>query len=148
MDEASFPVVGVAIAVVSSFINGSTFVLQKKGILRARKSGGSYLTDCVWWCGTIAMIIGQIGNFLAYNVAPAVVVTPLGALGVLFGVPGLHLSGGPIADRTDWATFSSSWKIQHYGVRGHLFSPREFHCAQQQRSGTDCSGGLQRNTYK
>lgn len=31
------------------------------------------------------MIIGQIGNFLAYNVAPVVIVTPLGALGVLFG---------------------------------------------------------------
>nr|XP_046155510.1 magnesium transporter NIPA1 isoform X2 [Oncorhynchus gorbuscha] len=31
------------------------------------------------------MIVGQIGNFLAYNAAPAVVVTPLGALGVLFG---------------------------------------------------------------
>ncbi|XP_072246171.1 magnesium transporter NIPA1 isoform X2 [Leuresthes tenuis] len=31
------------------------------------------------------MIIGQIGNFVAYNVAPAVIVTPLGALGVLFG---------------------------------------------------------------
>ncbi|XP_064183078.1 magnesium transporter NIPA1 isoform X2 [Anguilla rostrata] len=31
------------------------------------------------------MILGQIGNFLAYNVAPAVVVAPLGALGVLFG---------------------------------------------------------------
>ncbi|XP_051751959.1 magnesium transporter NIPA1 [Ctenopharyngodon idella] len=85
MDDTSFPVAGVAIAVVSSFINGSTFVLQKKGILRARKSGGTYLADCVWWCGTLAMIVGQIGNFLAYNVAPAVVVTPLGALGVLFG---------------------------------------------------------------
>ncbi|XP_051568113.1 magnesium transporter NIPA1 [Myxocyprinus asiaticus] len=85
MEEASFPVVGVVIAVVSSFINGSTFVLQKKGILRARKSGRTYLADCVWWCGTLAMIVGQIGNFLAYNAAPAVVVTPLGALGVLFG---------------------------------------------------------------
>ncbi|XP_053703926.1 magnesium transporter NIPA1 isoform X3 [Synchiropus splendidus] len=31
------------------------------------------------------MIVGQIGNFLAYNMAPAVIVTPLGALGVLFG---------------------------------------------------------------
>ncbi|XP_036401878.1 magnesium transporter NIPA1 [Megalops cyprinoides] len=78
-------VVGVTVAVVSSFINGSTFVLQKKGILRARKRGDSYLTDCVWWSGTFAMIVGQIGNFLAYNAAPAVVVTPLGALGVLFG---------------------------------------------------------------
>ncbi|XP_041647637.1 magnesium transporter NIPA1 [Cheilinus undulatus] len=82
---AQFPVAGVVIAVVSSFINGSTFVLQKKGILRSRDRGGSYLTDVVWWSGTISMIVGQIGNFLAYNVAPAVIVTPLGALGVLFG---------------------------------------------------------------
>lgn len=76
---------GITIAVISSFINGSTFVLQKKGILRSRHRGRSYLTDVVWWSGTLCMITGQVGNFLAYNVAPAVVVTPLGALGVLFG---------------------------------------------------------------
>ncbi|KAG7326142.1 hypothetical protein KOW79_009543 [Hemibagrus wyckioides] len=76
---------GVGIAVVSSFINGSTFVLQKKGILRSRKAGKTYLSDCVWWTGTLAMIVGQVGNFLAHNAAPAVLVTPLGALGVLFG---------------------------------------------------------------
>ncbi|XP_049910861.1 magnesium transporter NIPA1 [Epinephelus moara] len=83
--SVSLPVFGILIAVVSSFINGSTFVLQKKGILRSRDRGGSYLTDVVWWGGTLCMIVGQIGNFLAYNVAPAVIVTPLGALGVLFG---------------------------------------------------------------
>ncbi|XP_031735755.1 magnesium transporter NIPA1-like [Anarrhichthys ocellatus] len=83
--SVSFPVSGIVIAVVSSFINGSTFVLQKKGILRSRDRGASYLTDGVWWSGTLSMIVGQIGNFLAYNVAPAVIVTPLGALGVLFG---------------------------------------------------------------
>ncbi|XP_062412089.1 magnesium transporter NIPA1 [Sardina pilchardus] len=76
---------GVGIAVLSSFINGSTFVLQKKGILRARERGGSYLTDIVWWIGTLATVVGQIGNFVAYNAAPAVLVTPLGALGVIFG---------------------------------------------------------------
>ncbi|XP_017278886.1 magnesium transporter NIPA1 isoform X2 [Kryptolebias marmoratus] len=76
---------GIVITVISSFINGSTFVLHKKGILRSRDRGGSYLTDAVWLSGTLCMIIGQIGNFLAYNVAPAVIVTPLGALGVLFG---------------------------------------------------------------
>ncbi|XP_026200221.1 magnesium transporter NIPA1 [Anabas testudineus] len=82
---AALPLSGIAIAVTSSFINGSTFVLQKKGILRSRDRGVSYLTDVVWWSGTMSMIIGQIGNFVAYNVAPAVIVTPLGALGVLFG---------------------------------------------------------------
>ncbi|XP_023195996.1 magnesium transporter NIPA1 [Xiphophorus maculatus] len=76
---------GIAIAVISSFINGSTFVLQKKGILRSRDKGCSYLTDVVWCSGTLCMIVGQVGNFLAYNLAPAVIVTPLGALGVLFG---------------------------------------------------------------
>ncbi|XP_068599690.1 magnesium transporter NIPA1 [Brachionichthys hirsutus] len=79
------PTGGVVIAVISSFINGSTFVLHKKGILRSRDRGGSYLTDAVWWTGTASMVVGQIGNFLAYNVAPAVMVAPLGALGVLFG---------------------------------------------------------------
>lgn len=39
LGETSSVPVGVGIAVVSSFINGSTFVLQKKGILRARKRG-------------------------------------------------------------------------------------------------------------
>ncbi|XP_061540757.1 magnesium transporter NIPA1 isoform X1 [Phycodurus eques] len=82
---ASKPAVGIAIAVISSFINGSTFVLQKKGILRSRQRGDSYLKDVVWWSGTLSMVVGQIGNFLAYNAAPAVIVTPLGALGVLFG---------------------------------------------------------------
>uniref|UniRef100_A0A667YFY4 NIPA magnesium transporter 1 n=3 Tax=Myripristis murdjan TaxID=586833 RepID=A0A667YFY4_9TELE len=81
----SEPVLGIVIAITSSFINGSTFVLQKKGILRARNRGGSYLRDVVWWSGTLSMIVGQIGNFLAYNTAPAVIVTPLGAIGVLFG---------------------------------------------------------------
>lgn len=32
-------VAGIAVAVASSFINGSTFVLQKKGILRSRARG-------------------------------------------------------------------------------------------------------------
>ncbi|XP_036714734.1 magnesium transporter NIPA1 isoform X3 [Balaenoptera musculus] len=45
----------------------------------------SYLTDIVWWAGTIAMAVGQIGNFLAYTAVPTVLVTPLGALGVPFG---------------------------------------------------------------
>ncbi|KAM7388654.1 hypothetical protein PAMP_024815 [Pampus punctatissimus] len=85
LSTVSLPAAGIVIAVISSFINGSTFVLQKKGILRSRDRGGSYLGDAVWWSGTLAMIVGQIGNFLAYNVAPAVIVTPLGALGVLFG---------------------------------------------------------------
>ncbi|KAE8625654.1 hypothetical protein XENTR_v10006352 [Xenopus tropicalis] len=83
--EAELPVLGLSIAVLSSLLNGSTFVLQRKGILRARRKGGSYLADIIWWAGTITMAVGQIGNFLAYTAAPAVLVTPLGALGIPFG---------------------------------------------------------------
>lgn len=36
------PLTGVLIAVVASFINGSTFVLQRKGILRSREKGRSH----------------------------------------------------------------------------------------------------------
>ncbi|XP_061894683.1 magnesium transporter NIPA1 [Entelurus aequoreus] len=87
LDASGFakPNVGVVIAVISSLINGSTFVLQRKGILLSRERGVSYLKNVVWWSGTLSMVVGQIGNFLAYNAAPAVMVTPLGALGVLFG---------------------------------------------------------------
>ncbi|XP_073332607.1 magnesium transporter NIPA1 [Pagrus major] len=85
-DPKGVPVsVGILIAVVSSLINGSTFVLHQKGILRSKERGCSYYLDVVWQTGTLFMIVGQIGNFLAYNAAPAVIVTPLGALGVLFG---------------------------------------------------------------
>lgn len=38
-----------------------------------------------FWLWLSPVVLGQIGNFLAYNVAPTVIVTPLGALGVLFG---------------------------------------------------------------
>ncbi|XP_067889360.1 magnesium transporter NIPA1 [Heterodontus francisci] len=76
---------GLSIALLSSLVNGSTFVLQRKGILQAESRGSSYLTELAWWTGTVGMGLGQIGNFLAYNTAPAALVTPLGALGVPFG---------------------------------------------------------------
>ncbi|XP_078251943.1 magnesium transporter NIPA1-like isoform X2 [Rhinoraja longicauda] len=69
MEPSAAASTGLAVAVLSSIVNGSTFVLQRKGILRAESRVG----------------LGQIGNFLAYNIAPAALVTPLGALGVPFG---------------------------------------------------------------
>ncbi|XP_069492710.1 magnesium transporter NIPA1 isoform X2 [Ambystoma mexicanum] len=83
--EPPLSTLGVSLAVASSLVNGATFVVQKRGMLRARLRGTSYLIDIVWWAGTIAMVIGQIMNFLAYNAAPAVLVAPLGALSIPFG---------------------------------------------------------------
>ncbi|CAO3632873.1 unnamed protein product [Cunninghamella blakesleeana] len=37
----------------------------------------------MWWTGMILMILGELCNFVAYAFAPAVLVTPLGALSVV-----------------------------------------------------------------
>ena len=47
--------------------------------------GYSYLRNSTWWAGIITMVLGEIFNFAAYAFAPAILVTPLGALSVLIG---------------------------------------------------------------
>jgi uncharacterized membrane protein len=42
----------------------------------------SYLKQPVWWAGFLTLTIGEIGNFAAYSLAPAILVTPMGALSV------------------------------------------------------------------
>ncbi|KAE8716858.1 putative magnesium transporter NIPA7 [Hibiscus syriacus] len=74
---------GVILAVASSAFIGSSFILKKKGLKRGGISGVggfTYLLEPLWWAGMITMIIGEIANFVAYIYAPAVLVTPLGAL--------------------------------------------------------------------
>ncbi|KAE8669949.1 putative magnesium transporter NIPA4 [Hibiscus syriacus] len=81
---------GVILAVASSAFIGSSFILKKKGLkrggisgIRAGVGGFSYLLEPLWWAGMITMIIGEIANFVAYIYAPAVLVTPLGALSII-----------------------------------------------------------------
>ncbi|XP_014506551.1 probable magnesium transporter NIPA6 [Vigna radiata var. radiata] len=73
----------------SAFI-GSSFILKKKGLkrvaargTRAGVGGYNYLLEPLWWAGMVTMIIGEIANFVAYIYAPAVLVTPLGALSII-----------------------------------------------------------------
>nr|XP_043635029.1 probable magnesium transporter NIPA1 isoform X2 [Erigeron canadensis] len=37
----------------------------------------------MWWAGMVSMILGEIANFAAYAFAPAILVTPLGALSII-----------------------------------------------------------------
>ncbi|URE27290.1 hypothetical protein MUK42_12938 [Musa troglodytarum] len=81
---------GFALAVVSSAFIGSSFILKKKGLKRAGKSGTragvggyAYLLEPLWWAGMITMLIGEVANFVAYVFAPASLVTPLGALSII-----------------------------------------------------------------
>ncbi|PGH03620.1 hypothetical protein AJ79_07311 [Helicocarpus griseus UAMH5409] len=70
---------------------GSSFVITKKGLMDASNKHGfegdgfSYLKSPIWWGGIITLVVGEIANFAAYAFAPAILVTPLGALSVLIG---------------------------------------------------------------
>ena len=102
---------GLLLAVSSSIFIGASFIVKKKGLraagatgIRAGKviaemcqtpqalcsmssyagSGGySYLSKPLWWAGMMTMIVGEIANFAAYAFAPAILVTPLGALSII-----------------------------------------------------------------
>ncbi|WLF79415.1 hypothetical protein PVL30_003167 [Lodderomyces elongisporus] len=89
--------IGLALAMSSSLAIGTSFIITKKGLMdaAARNRGSSnnngsvqaadYLQNPIWWGGMITMAIGEIANFAAYTFAPAILVTPLGALSVIIG---------------------------------------------------------------
>ncbi|KAM9451545.1 magnesium transporter NIPA4 [Clarias gariepinus] len=84
--------IGLTLAVLSAFLIGGSVILKKKALLRlaangetrAGEGGHGYLKDWLWWGGLLTMGGGEAANFAAYMFAPATVVTPLGALSVLF----------------------------------------------------------------
>ncbi|KAF9361480.1 hypothetical protein BGX26_002830 [Mortierella sp. AD094] len=78
--------IGMSLAITSGLFIGASFVLKKKGLLRSSAVAGeghAYLKSPLWWTGMTMMIVGEICNFVAYSFAPALVVTPLGALSVV-----------------------------------------------------------------
>lgn len=82
---------GSILALLSSAFIGASFIIKKKGLRRAAAVSGvragvggySYLGEPLWWLGMITMIVGEGANFVAYAFAPAVLVTPLGALSII-----------------------------------------------------------------
>uniref|UniRef100_A0A0E0JRV0 Probable magnesium transporter n=1 Tax=Oryza punctata TaxID=4537 RepID=A0A0E0JRV0_ORYPU len=62
---------GLVLALSSSFFIGASFIVKKKGLKRAGASG------------VRAVIVGEVANFAAYAFAPAILVTPLGALSII-----------------------------------------------------------------
>ncbi|KAF2216191.1 hypothetical protein CERZMDRAFT_109148 [Cercospora zeae-maydis SCOH1-5] len=83
--------IGLLLAVTSTLGIGASFVITKKGLNAAAQKHGfegdgfAYLKNPIWWGGIITMVIGEVCNFSAYAFAPAILVTPLGALSVLIG---------------------------------------------------------------
>ncbi|KAG6751119.1 hypothetical protein POTOM_045637 [Populus tomentosa] len=54
--------------------------------------GYAYLYEPLWWIGMITMIVGEIANFAAYAFAPAILVTPLGALSIIIRQENIHFA--------------------------------------------------------
>ena len=84
--------IGLALAMSSSLAIGTSFIITKKGLMdvsarngNSQVQGHEYLQSPIWWAGMVTMAIGEIANFAAYTFAPAILVTPLGALSVLIG---------------------------------------------------------------
>ncbi|KAB5520760.1 hypothetical protein DKX38_025079 [Salix brachista] len=104
---------GFILAMVSSAFIGSSFIIKKKGLRkagvsgpRASSGGYGYLLEPLWWIGMITMVVGEISNFVAYIYAPAVLVTPLGALSIIVSAVLAH--------------FLLKEKLQKMGVLGCL----------------------------
>ncbi|ORX51572.1 DUF803-domain-containing protein [Hesseltinella vesiculosa] len=86
--------IGLLLAICSSVLIGVSFVLTKIGLQRCTPSqeghyasdSHRYLRNPIWWVGMITMISGELLNFVGYIFAPAVLITPLGALSVVWAV--------------------------------------------------------------
>uniref|UniRef100_A0A1D1Y0C3 Probable magnesium transporter n=1 Tax=Anthurium amnicola TaxID=1678845 RepID=A0A1D1Y0C3_9ARAE len=88
---------GLILALSSSVFIGASFIVKKKGLkkagasgVRAGVGGYSYLYEPLWWAGMITMIIGEVANFAAYAFAPAILVTPLGAVSIIISAALAH----------------------------------------------------------
>ncbi|KAI8145090.1 magnesium transporter [Fennellomyces sp. T-0311] len=85
--------IGLILAMSSSVFIGLSFIITKKGLMKAKRRHGSsaadgqhhYLRNWTWWAGMGMMAVGEVLNFSAYSFAPAILVTPLGSLSVILG---------------------------------------------------------------
>ncbi|KAI9319320.1 magnesium transporter [Dichotomocladium elegans] len=85
--------IGLILAMSSSVFIGLSFIITKKGLMNAQRHHGAsavdgkhhYLRNWTWWAGMGTMAAGEVLNFSAYSFAPAILVTPLGALSVILG---------------------------------------------------------------
>lgn len=76
--------VGIILAIVGNVLISVSFQITKLAHNKNRDSQVSYLKLPLWWVSVLTMAGGEVGNFLAYGYAPATIVSPLGAVSVIF----------------------------------------------------------------
>ncbi|KAJ8574459.1 hypothetical protein K7X08_026264 [Anisodus acutangulus] len=101
MDFSTDNLTGIILALLSSGFIVASFIIKKKGLrraavvfgVRADVGGYSYLLEPLWWIGMITnkFLFLFIANFVAYAFAPAVLVTPLGALSIIVSAVLAHV---------------------------------------------------------
>ena len=85
--------IGLALAMSSSLAIGMSFIITKKGLMDTSRTGADnctgyrYRQNPIWWAGIAMMAVGEVANFAAYTFASAILVTPLGAVTELVGLP-------------------------------------------------------------
>ncbi|KAL6501283.1 hypothetical protein OROHE_024930 [Orobanche hederae] len=78
--------------IVQSYELGIDSMMSNQLFKALEGAGGySYLYEPLWWTGMITMIVGEIANFAAYAFAPAILVTPLGALSIIISAVLAHI---------------------------------------------------------
>mmetsp|Transcript_11867 Transcript_11867/g.28384 ORF Transcript_11867/g.28384 Transcript_11867/m.28384 type:complete len:312 (-) Transcript_11867:42-977(-) len=81
---------GVFVALIGNSLIGASFSIMKVAHDR-NPPGGNYLLIPMWWAGTLLMILGELGNLVAYSLAKPSLISPLGAVSVVVNVPVAYL---------------------------------------------------------
>uniref|UniRef100_F7AMQ9 NIPA-like protein 2 n=2 Tax=Ciona intestinalis TaxID=7719 RepID=F7AMQ9_CIOIN len=77
-------VIGMTLAISGNLLISVSLSVQKKAHNRlGHHSQAKYCMDKWWWTGMLLMVLGELGNFMAYGFAPASLVAPLGSVAVL-----------------------------------------------------------------
>lgn len=77
--DSSTHLAGAMACVVGNLLISLSFNLQR--LAHSNNVDNVHYTRLKgWWAGVLCMFVGEIGNFLAYGMAPASLVSPLGAI--------------------------------------------------------------------
>lgn len=68
---------------ISLALNMQKYVHSKINDRNESNDEYKYLDETTWWVGMILLIVGELGNFIAYSFASAAIVAPLGTVALI-----------------------------------------------------------------